>query len=60
MAVITSPDTVCNVTVTVTQDPKGMYIVAISQVTPVGVPLAVEFGGRRVYEGNAAVDSGSG
>lgn len=55
MAIITSADSVVSVTVTVTQDPDGVYAIQVSNITaPSGTPLAVEYNGGRVYQENAA------
>ena len=61
MAVITSPDGVTAVTVTI-QNPEqtdGAYPITITQITPAGQQVAIEYNGVRIYEGPAAGGSGT-
>jgi hypothetical protein len=60
MAVLTSPDAILSVTVTVgNQEADGTYPILISTVTPAGQHFAVEYNGVRIYEDNAAPGTGS-
>ena len=60
MAVITSPDTIVSVTVTVgNQEVDGVYPITITQITPTGQPVAIEYNGTRIFEGPAAAGTGT-
>jgi hypothetical protein len=60
MAVITSPDNVVSVTVTVgNPEPDGVYPITITSVTPAGQQFAIEYNGTRVYDDVAGPGSGS-
>jgi hypothetical protein len=60
MAIITSPDGILSVTVTVqNQEQDGSYPITITSVTPAGQHFALEYNGVRVYEENAGGGSGS-
>jgi hypothetical protein len=60
MAVITSPDAILSVTVTVAnQEQDGTYPITITSVTPTGQHFAIEYNGVRIYEDNAAAGTGS-
>ena len=60
MAVITSADSVISVTVTVDQDVDGIYNIHVTALSNTTVPIAIEMGGTRVYQGQSRIDAGQG
>jgi len=60
MSVISSPDGIVSVTVVVAnQESDGVYPITITQITPTGQQVAVEYNGVRIYEGPAAPGTGT-
>ena len=60
MAVITSPDGIVSATVVVgNAEADGVYPIQITQITPAGQAVAVEYNGVRVFEGPSNGGSGT-
>lgn len=61
MAALTSPDNVASATVVINnpEQTDGAYVIAITQVAPVGAQVAVEYNGVRIYEETVAAGTGT-